>query len=229
MNLKDNLDKVRQLITTTELENNRKDGDVLLVAVSKKQSVAAISAAFALGVTHFGESYLQEAEQKINLLQDLPLCWHFIGPIQSNKTKGIANHFSWVHSINRIKIAQLLNEQRSPHLAPLNVCLQINLIAEESKSGVTPEAAGALAVAVGQLPHLKLRGLMTIPPPQTDPQKQYEVFLRLAQLMHSLNQQLGLAMDTLSMGMSADLIPAIKAGATIVRVGEAIFGQRQSG
>lgn len=228
MNLQHNLNHIKQLIKQAELASGRMPDDVLLLAVSKQQSIHAISEAFHLGAQHFGESYYQEALYKINALKDLPLCWHFIGPIQSNKTKGIASHFSWVHSVNRQKIAVLLNEHRPNNLAPLNVCIQVNLVDEESKSGITPAAASELAAAISQLPQLRLRGLMTIPPPQKDQQKQYDLFMQLNQLLHALNQQLGLAMDTLSMGMSDDLVPAIKAGATIIRVGRAIFGERQS-
>lgn len=228
MNLQHNLNHMQQLIKQAELDSSRIADDVLLLAVSKQQSIHAITDAFKLGVTHFGESYYQEAQYKINALKDLAICWHFIGPIQSNKTKGIASHFSWVHSVNRQKIALLLNEHRARHLEPLNVCIQVNLVDEESKSGITPTEASELAAAISQLPHLRLRGLMTIPPPQQDQQKQYDLFMQLNQLLHTLNQQLGLTMDTLSMGMSDDLVPAIKAGATIIRVGRAIFGERQS-
>lgn len=160
-------------------------------------------------------------------MQSVPICWHFIGPIQSNKTKGIAALFHWVHSISRLKIAECLNEFRPLNLGPLNICLQINLVDEKTKSGISPEYAVELARAVSQLPHLKLRGLMTIPPPQHDPQIQYALFNELNQLMHSLNQELGLDMDTLSMGMSSDFVTAIKAGATIVRIGQGLFGERQ--
>lgn len=226
MNLQINLNHIKQLILQTELESARQPGEVLLLAVSKQQSIEAITQAFYLGINDFGENYLQEAQQKINGLKELPLCWHFIGPIQSNKTKGIASQFHWVHSINRAKIALLLNEHRPTDLDPLNICLQINLIDEQSKSGIPPEKATQLALTVSQLPNLKLRGLMTIPPAQKNQQKQYELFMQLNRLMHSLNHKLGLNMDTLSMGMSDDVVPAIKAGATIVRIGRAIFGER---
>ena len=226
MTLSYNLNQIQQLITQTELSCKRRPGSVLLLAVSKQQSAQAIKEVFQLGVKNFGENYFQEAQEKIIELKELDLCWHFIGPIQSNKTKGIATNFNWVHSINRIKIAQLLNEYRSTKLPPLNVCLQISLIEEQNKSGIPCEQAADLAFAVSQLPNLKLRGLMTIPPPQINQQEQYNTLIQLNQLMHTLNQQLGLDMDTLSMGMSDDLIPAIKAGSTIVRVGRAIFGER---
>lgn len=227
MTIEHNLNQIKHLIKQAELQCGRQPDDVLLLAVSKQKTIQEITEAFHLGLKHFGENYFQEAQEKIDKLKNLPLCWHFIGPIQSNKTKGIATHFSWVHSVSRLKIAQLLNEHRPDHLAPLNICLQINLIAEESKSGIALEKAAELAIAVSNLPRLKLRGLMTIPPPQKEEQKQYDLFMQLNRLMHDLNLELGLNMDTLSMGMSDDLVPAINAGATIVRIGRAIFGERQ--
>ncbi|MDR3503325.1 MAG: YggS family pyridoxal phosphate-dependent enzyme [Legionella sp.] len=227
MNLQHNLNQIQQLIRQAELENGRNANEVLLLAVSKQQSAESIAKLFELGVRNFGENYFQEAQEKINALKDLPICWHFIGPIQSNKAKNIARDFNWVHSINRLKIAQLLSEHRPSDLPPLKVCLQVNLITEETKSGISPEETTELALAVSQLPHLQLKGLMTIPPPEPDPQKQYELFMQMNQLLKSLNQKLGLSLDTLSMGMSDDLVPAIKAGATIVRIGRAIFGERK--
>jgi pyridoxal phosphate enzyme (YggS family) len=227
MTLSHNVNQIRHLIAEVEKTSARIPNDVLLLAVSKQQSAKAIAEVFQLGINNFGENYFQEAQAKIAQLKELPICWHFIGPIQSNKTKGIATSFSWVHSVNRLKIAALLNEHRQADLAPLNVCIQINLIDEDTKSGIPPEEAAALAVAVNKLPHLKLRGLMTIPPPQNNPQEQYDLFMQLNHLMHSLNKEYGLKMDTLSMGMSDDLIPAIKAGSTIIRIGRAIFGERK--
>jgi len=227
MSIKENLQRIQQQITQAEVASNRAADSVLLVAVTKQQSTASIITAFDNGITHFAENYYQEAEQKIQELQQYPLCWHFIGPIQSNKTKGIAANFDWVHSINRTKIASLLNDQRPQNSEPLNVCLQINLVPEETKSGIDPSEAADLANFVSQLSHLKLRGLMTIPPPQTDQQKQYEIYLSLNKLMYSLNTKLQLDMDTLSMGMSDDFEPAIKAGATIIRLGRVLFGERQ--
>lgn len=227
MNISDNIQSIRNLINQTESSANRTPGSVLLLAVSKQQSVEAISEAFQHGIIDFGENYFQEAEKKIAQLKKLPIKWHFIGPVQSNKAKSIASLFSWVHSIDRIKVATMLSESRPLNLPPLNVCLQINLTSEATKSGVTSEEAMELAYAVSQLPNLNLRGLMTIPPPLNDVQEQYQLFLQLKQLMQLINQQLNLNMDTLSMGMSDDLIPAIKAGATIVRIGQAIFGTRQ--
>ncbi len=227
MGIPGNLEQIKQLIAQAEAASDRRSGSVLLLAVSKQQEIDAISEAYALGVNHFGENYFQEAQPKIEGLKDLSIFWHFIGPVQSNKTKGIAGLFDWVHTIDRIKIAQLLNDHRPAHLMPLNVCLQINCVGEETKSGIAPECALDLAEAVSKLPHLKLRGLMTIPPPQKNEQDQFELFMQLNHLMHSLNHQLNLQMDTLSMGMSDDLVPAIKAGATIVRIGRAIFGDRK--
>ncbi|KGP63385.1 hypothetical protein EP47_02220 [Legionella norrlandica] len=227
MSISLNIYKVRELITKAEVSSHRKPGSVLLLAVSKEQDIDSIIEAFHQGIEHFGENYFQEAQEKILALKEFPICWHFIGPLQSNKAKGIAQYFSWVHSINRDKTANLLNQFRPNHLPPLNVCLQINLVAEDTKAGIRPEEATELALRVSQLPHLKLRGLMTIPPPQNDQHTQYQLFLKLNQLMQSLNRALNLKMDTLSMGMSDDLIPAIQAGSTIVRIGRAIFGERK--
>ena len=226
MTLSHNINHIQQLIRKTEHSCNRPPDSVLLLAVSKLHSVESIEEAFKLGITQFGENYYQEAEQKIKTLSHLNIGWHFIGPIQSNKAKGIATHFDWVHSINRISIAERLNQYRFSNLPPLNVCLQVNLIEEPSKSGVHYDEVIGLAQAIRQLPRLKLRGLMTIPPPQPNLKIQYDVFIQLNHLMHSLNDQLGLHMDTLSMGMSEDLVPAIQAGSTIVRIGRALFGER---
>ncbi|CAM3018057.1 TPA: YggS family pyridoxal phosphate-dependent enzyme [Legionella pneumophila] len=227
MSISQNIKKVRELITQTELSSNRQPNSVLLLAVSKEQSPELIREAFEQGISHFGENYFQEAHEKILALKDLPICWHFIGPIQSNKTKGIAKYFNWVHSIDRNKTAKLLNQFRSEQLPPLNVCLQINLAGETTKSGIPPEHAIDLALEVKQLPNLQLRGLMTIPPQQSNMQTQYDLFLKLNQLKEFINKTLHLKMDTLSMGMSDDLVPAIKAGSTIVRIGRAIFGERK--
>lgn len=226
MNLKHKIQQVKDLIAKAERDYHRAPGSVALLAVSKQHCAESIRMAAAAGLCDFGENYVQEAESKIQQLQDLNLSWHFIGPIQSNKTKAIARHFSWVHGINRIKVATLLSEHRPSDLAPLNVCLQINVIDEDTKAGISPQQALDLARAVSQLPGLSLRGLMTLPPPQSDPEQQYQAFMQLNTLMHSLNQELHLNMDTLSMGMSDDLIPAIRAGTTMVRIGRAIFGAR---
>lgn len=227
MSISDHLNQVKKLIEDAEIAYHRPLGSTLLLAVTKSQSVAAIREAYQLGLRHFGENYFQEAQQKIAELQSLSICWHFIGPIQSNKTKGIATQFQWVHSVNRLKIAELLNQYRPGHLAPLNICLQINLVTEATKSGINPDEALALAVAVSRFPNLRLRGLMTIPPPEETPQAQYDILIGLSRLMQTINQEAGLHLDTLSMGMSDDLVPAIKAGSTIVRIGRAIFGERR--
>lgn len=229
MPLSQNIQQIQQLIQETERCCHRSLGSVMLLAVSKQQSVRTVEEAATLGLTQFAENYYQEAVEKINQLSHLNLSWHFIGPIQSNKTKGIATHFDWVHSVNRLSIAERLSHYRSPEALPLNICLQVNIIKEDSKSGVTMDQTMELAGAISQLPRLKLRGLMTIPPPQDNPQTQYDILVQLNQLLHRINNQLGLAMDTLSMGMSGDLVPAIKAGSTIVRIGQALFGARIKG
>jgi pyridoxal phosphate enzyme (YggS family) len=182
-----------------------------------------IRAAASLGLSQFGENYLQEALEKMAALTDLPLTWHFIGPMQSNKTRAIAEHFDWVHSIDRLKIARRLSEQRPPHLPPLQVCLQVNVSGEASKSGVSPGALAELAAAVSELPGLRLRGLMAIPAATEDLTAQHAAFASLRRAMASLQMP---ALDTLSMGMSGDLEAAIAEGATIVRVGTDIFGPR---
>jgi pyridoxal phosphate enzyme (YggS family) len=184
-----------------------------------------VAEAFAAGQTAFGENYIQEAVEKITALAHLPLDWHCIGPIQSNKTRLVAEHFDWVHSVDRLKIAQRLSEQRPGNLAPLNVCLQINIDGGPTKSGVAPQEALALAQAVAQLPRLRLRGIMTIPEPSEDFASASKAHREARALFDALCQS-GLALDTLSMGMSADLEAAISEGSTMVRVGSAIFGGR---
>lgn len=226
MNLSHNLDQVNQRIALAEKASHRPSGDVLLLAVTKQQSPEIIQQAHALGITNFGENYLQEALPKIEQLKNYPLVWHFIGPIQSNKTKAIATHFDWVHSLNRIEIAEALNKHRSAISPPLQVCIQINLVDEPTKSGIPKTQAAELAKTVASLPHLQLRGLMTIPPPVKNTEENYELYLNLKNLMQDLNHELHLNMDTLSMGMSDDILPAIKAGSTIIRVGRALFGER---
>ncbi|HEY7986690.1 MAG TPA: YggS family pyridoxal phosphate-dependent enzyme [Methylophilaceae bacterium] len=205
----------------------RPAGCVTLVAVSKTHEAALLREAHDAGLRDFGESYLQEALDKIQQLADLPLIWHFIGPIQSNKTRPIAESFSWVHGIDRLKIAQRLAESRPRHLPPLNICLQVNISGEVTKAGCAPDELPALARAVSVLPQLKLRGLMAIPEPTADVAKQRENFKLLAQLLKTTNQE-GLKMDTLSMGMSEDFVSAIMEGSTMVRIGTAIFGQRHA-
>jgi pyridoxal phosphate enzyme (YggS family) len=187
---------------------------------------AAIREAYSLGINHFGENYYQEALAKMTALEDLAICWHFIGPLQSNKVEGIAKHFDWVHSLSRQKIAKALNDYRPPDKPPLLVCLQVKLLDDPQKSGINLDEVAELATEVSELPYLKLRGLMTMLPLGCDESQAYALFVKLSETMQHLNQTLNLAMDTLSMGMSADIKPAIHAGATIVRVGRAIFGER---
>jgi pyridoxal phosphate enzyme (YggS family) len=203
----------------------REPDAVRLLAVSKTFPPAAVREAYAAGQHAFGENYVQEALQKIAALQDLPLEWHFIGPIQSNKTRDIAAHFDWVHGVDRLKVAERLSAQRPDGLPPLDICLQVNVSGEDSKSGVAPQDVEALALQVAGLPRLRLRGLMAIPAPSDDPVAQRQPFRRMRELLDRLNA-LGLGLDTLSMGMSHDFPAAIAEGATIVRIGTAIFGGR---
>ena len=198
-----------------------------LLAVSKTFPPAAVREAAQAGLRDFGENYAQEGVEKIRELASLGLTWHYIGPIQSNKTRVIAEHFDWVHSIDRAKIAARLAEARGPGQSELQVCIQVNVSGEASKSGVAPEEAAQLAKQVAGFARLKLRGLMTVPEPTTDTALQRRRFAQLRELRERLNRD-GLAMDTLSMGMSADLEAAIAEGATMVRVGTAIFGERKA-
>lgn len=199
--------------------------EVSLLAVSKTFPATAVAEAFHAGQRAFGENYIQEGVEKIVALRDLPIEWHCIGPIQSNKTRLVAEHFDWVHTVDRLKIAQRLSEQRPANLAPLQVCIQVNVDGGENKSGVLPEDALALAKQVALLPGLRLRGLMSIPEPAPDLIASIAVLTRVRALFDALNEA-ELALDTLSMGMSADLEAAIQAGSTLVRVGSAIFGGR---
>lgn len=198
-----------------------------LLAVSKTHPAAAIRTLFNLGQRAFGESYWQEAQGKLADLADLPIDWHFIGPLQSNKTRPIAEHFHWVHGVDRDKIARRLSEQRPAHLPPLNICLQVNLDDEASKSGVAPDEILALALAVKDLPRLQLRGLMCIPEPRDSIDAQRATFARMGALLHQLKDAGISGLDTLSMGMSDDMEAAVAEGSTIVRVGTAIFGVRE--
>lgn len=218
----ENIAKVGVRIREAAQASQRDCASIGLLAVSKTKPAAAIRQAYAAGVQNFGENYLQEALDKQSELHDLEVTWHFIGPIQSNKTKPIAEHFDWVHSVDRLKIAERLSAQRPAHLPPLNICLQVNVSGEASKSGCSPDQLSALAHAVSQLPNLRLRGLMAIPEPTDDPGEQRAAFARLRELQ----QQLNLGLDTLSMGMSHDLEAAIAEGATWVRIGTALFGAR---
>lgn len=218
----DNIEQVEARIRAAALAVQRDVTSVHLLAVSKTKPAAALREAYAAGLRNFGENYLQEARAKQVELADLPLCWHFIGPIQSNKTRDIAEHFAWVHSVDRLKIAQRLSQQRPNELPPLNICIQVNVSGEASKSGCTPTDLPALAEAINGLPRLKLRGLMAIPEPTDDRAEQDAAFAKVRELQHSLD----MGLDTLSMGMSHDLESAIAQGATWVRIGTALFGAR---
>ncbi|WP_226686058.1 YggS family pyridoxal phosphate-dependent enzyme [Stutzerimonas stutzeri] len=222
-----NIAKVAARIREAAQAVGRDPASVGLLAVSKTQPAAAIREAAEAGVRDFGENYLQEALDKQAELSELPLVWHFIGPIQSNKTKSIAEHFDWVHSVDRLKIAQRLSDQRPAELSPLNICLQVNVSGEASKSGCAPEELLQLAQAVAAMPRLCLRGLMCIPAPSEDPAEQRAAFARLRALRDE--DELPLTLDTLSMGMSQDLEAAIAEGATWVRIGTALFGARDYG
>ncbi|MDM0067476.1 YggS family pyridoxal phosphate-dependent enzyme [Variovorax sp. J31P207] len=223
----DKLQQVRTRIVTACTAAGRDPASVRLLAVSKTFDADAVRAAHAAGQRAFGENYVQEGVAKIEALADLraELEWHCIGPLQSNKTRVVAEHFDWVHSIDRLKIAQRLAEQRPAHLPPLSVCLQVNVDGGANKSGVTPEDALALAQAVAALPRLRLRGLMAIPEPTADFESQRALFLRAAAVFEQIRGA-GIEADTLSLGMSADLEAAVAAGSTMVRIGTAIFGQR---
>ena len=221
----DNIAQVSSRIRAAALAAGRNEHSIQLLAVSKTKPAEALREAYAAGIRDFGENYLQEALGKQLELADLPLIWHFIGPIQSNKTRAIAEHFDWVHSVDRLKIAQRLSEQRPADLPPLNICIQVNVSGEASKSGCTPADLPDLANAIGALPRLKLRGLMAIPEPTEDRAEQDAAFAAVQKLQASLE----LPLDTLSMGMSHDLESAIAMGATWVRIGTALFGARDYG
>jgi len=224
--IESHLAQVRQRIATAAAACGRDAADIQLLAVSKTRPADDIATAYACGQRAFGENYLQEAEAKLDALADLTIDWHYIGRIQGNKTRPIAERFHWVHGLASARHAQRLNDQRPDSLPPLQVCLQINLSGEDSKEGVTEAEALELAKTVAQLPRLQLRGLMTLPAPSDDPAQQRAVFARLAALKDRINAAAGLAMDTLSMGMSGDLEAAVCEGATIVRIGTAVFGPR---
>jgi len=220
-----NLQAVRERIAAACVAAGRPAAAVDLLAVSKTWPAAAVRDAAAAGQRRFGESYVQEAVPKVAALRELELEWHFIGPLQSNKTRSVAETFAWVHSVERLKIAERLSQQRPPELGPLNVCLQVNVSGEASKSGCAPGEVAALAPVVAQLPNLRLRGLMAIPEPGEDVATQRRRFAALRELCERLAAD-GLVLDTLSMGMSDDLEAAVLEGATMVRVGTAIFGER---
>ena len=220
----DSLQAIQATIVAAKLAANRTD-DVHLLAVSKAQPAEKLRTAYLAGQTMFGENYVQEAINKQAELQDCNISWHFIGPIQSNKTNLISQHFAWVHSVDRLKIAQRLNDARPADMPPLNVCIQINSSDELSKGGVDIGLQGMLAKEISAMPRLKLRGLMAIPAPTKDLAKQHAQFKIVADAFKSLQQQ-GFDLDTLSVGMSDDYVAAIQEGATIVRIGSAIFGSR---
>jgi pyridoxal phosphate enzyme (YggS family) len=220
------LQSVRARVTRAVETAGRAPDSVRLLAVSKLQPVTMVRQAAAAGQVDFGENYVQEGCDKVAALADVPsLQWHFIGQLQGNKTREVAEHFDWVHTVDRSRVAARLSAQRPTHLPPLQVLLQVSLADEPGKGGVAPEEAAALATSVAALPRLQLRGLMCIPPPVNDFEEQRRPFRQLRELLQAL-QSAGHALDTLSMGMSDDLEAAIREGATIVRVGTAIFGRR---
>ena len=220
-----NLSAVTNRIEKAEKQSNRAPKSVQLLAVSKTWPADKITELAAVGQRHFGENYLQEAIQKITTLSDLNLIWHFIGPIQSNKTKDIAQHFDWAQSVDRLKIARRLNEQRPIDKPPLNICIQINIDNEQTKSGIGVDELIPLANDIAKLPQLKLRGIMVIPTKTDDPKRQRTAFEKAVNCFQNLQNQYP-DVDTLSMGMSSDLDIAIEQGSTLVRVGTALFGQR---
>jgi len=217
------LKQIRSQISDAELACNRQPGSVLLLAVSKTKPSEDIAAAYQSGQRHFGENYLQEALRKQQELGAYDITWHFIGPIQSNKTKPLATHFDWVHSVDSLKIAKRLSEQRPAHLPPLNICLQVNISDEQSKSGITLAELPQLCEQITKLPNLKLRGVMAIPAPQQDFEQQRRPYKILYQAVAKLGQH---ELDTFSFGMTGDLKAAIAEGSTIVRIGTALFGER---
>jgi hypothetical protein len=224
-NLTLNVNHVRSRINDAARAAGRDPATVTLVAVTKSKAAESLREAATAGVTDFGENYLQEALGKMEALEGLPLRWHFIGGLQSNKTRPVAERFDWVHGIDRWSIARRLSEQRPFHAPPLNACIQVSLVPEPTKGGVEPANLAELAEQMAGLPRLKLRSLMCIPPPQPDPSAQRALFARLRELLDALNAR-GLGLDTLSMGMSADFEAAVAEGATMVRIGTAIFGER---
>jgi PLP dependent protein len=224
-NLTANVNHVRSRINRAALAAGRDPATITLVAVTKAKAAESIRAAATAGVTDFGENYLQEALGKMDEVGVLAVRWHFIGGLQSNKTRPVAERFDWVHSIDRLSVARRLSEQRPFHAPPLNLCIQVALVPEPTKRGIEPADLPELAARTAELPRVRLRGLMCIPPPQPDVRSERQVFSRLRLLLQELNAT-GLELDTLSMGMSADFESAIAEGATHVRVGTAIFGGR---
>jgi pyridoxal phosphate enzyme (YggS family) len=224
-NVARNLETVRARMEEAALRAGRDPEGIRLLAVSKMQPVEALAEAWEAGQRDFGENYLQEALPKLDALADRAAHWHFIGALQSNKTREVAERFDWVHTVDRESIAKRLSDQRPAELTPLHICLQVNVSGEGSKGGVAPERLPALAEAVAALPRLRLRGLMAIPAPTKDSEARRAPFRQLRELMETLNGQ-GHSLDTLSMGMSDDLEAAIIEGATLVRIGTAVFGAR---
>ncbi|WP_415886686.1 YggS family pyridoxal phosphate-dependent enzyme [Neptuniibacter sp. QD37_6] len=220
-----NLNKVRSEIASSASKSGRKTSDITLLAVSKTRPANDIRIAANEGQVHFGENYLQESLEKINELKALELCWHFIGPLQSNKTRAVAENFDWLHTLDRFKIAKRLSEQRPTDLAPLNVCIQVNISNEDSKSGCLPSELTALVNVISELPNICVRGLMAIPKATQDAQEQQVAFAKMKALQLELQAKYP-QLDTLSMGMSGDMDAAIAEGSTIVRIGTAIFGPR---
>jgi PLP dependent protein len=226
-NLPARIQAVQERVARAAEAAGRSAQSVTLLAIGKAQPLPLLNAAAACGLEHFGESYLQEALAKITALRERGLTWHFVGRVQANKTRPIAEEFAWVHALDRVRIAERLAAQRPPHAPPLNVCLQVNLAGEGAKCGVAPEELAPLAAAVAKLPRLALRGLMCIPPEEAEPARQRAWFAKLRELRDQLNVQ-GARLYTLSMGMSGDFEAAIAEGATIVRLGTALFGPRAS-
>ena len=224
-NLPARIQAVQERVARAAEAAGRSAQSVTLLAIGKAQPLPLLAAAAACGLGHFGESYLQEALAKIAALRERGLIWHFVGRVQANKTRPIAEEFDWVHALDRVRIAERLAAQRPPHGPPLNVCLQVNLAGEGGKGGVAPDELAPLAAQVAKLPRLALRGLMCIPPEEREPARQRAWFARLGALKEELNAA-GHSLDTLSMGMSGDFEAAIQEGATIVRLGTVLFGAR---
>ena len=224
-NIEKNLALINQQIEQAATDFNRKTSSISLLAVSKRKPSSDLRSAYNCGQRDFGENFMQEAQAKMRELADLDIIWHFIGPVQSNKTRALAESFDWVHCVDRVKIAQRLSDQRPESMPPLNICIQVNIDLEASKSGVAPGDIIALAEAIRDLPQIRLRGLMAIPAQRSDFECQREPFAKLKQALQDL-QQHGLDCDTLSMGMSHDIRAAIAEGSTLVRIGTAIFGER---
>lgn len=224
--IKKNLAEIHHAINLVCNQHGRNSGEVCLLAVSKTKPASDIQDAFNAGQQDFGENYLQEALEKIDQLKNLDITWHFIGSIQSNKTRPIAENFDWVHTLASTKHAHRINEQRPAHLKPLNACLQVNISHENSKNGLDVEQVLPLAKEISALENIRLRGLMVIPAPTADETRQRQVFHQVAELMETIKAN-GIPLDTLSMGMSADYPAAIAEGATIIRIGTAIFGKRE--